>query len=147
MPAAIFSASAAYSIAARRVSCPFRERIALATLRALAVETPIPPYHLCTEVPRDLSHLIMRLLTKNPSQRPQSADEVMRALDQISPTPPRARRGWLLNVVIAGLAVALLAGVFVIRIRHPDGTVSEAEVPPGSRVTVDSKDKVQVDLT
>src|SRR5207248_8689336 len=62
---------------------PFKGRDTLATLSALAVETPKPVVQLNPEVPPALSALIMRLLAKNPAQRPPSARQVIEALKRI----------------------------------------------------------------
>jgi hypothetical protein len=62
---------------------PFKGRDTLATLSALAVETPKPVVQLNPEVPPALSALIMRLLAKNPAQRPPSARQVIEAIKLI----------------------------------------------------------------
>ncbi|AGC49354.1 serine/threonine protein kinase [Myxococcus stipitatus DSM 14675] len=55
------------------------------------VEQPPPlPSSLVSDIPSELDALVLRLLAKSPSQRPESADAVRRALKQIPPSrlPP-----------------------------------------------------------
>jgi serine/threonine-protein kinase len=67
---------------------PFAGRNSAQQLMAAHVTEPPPalsPVH--TDVSAELVELVMRALEKNPDQRPQSADEVLRALDAVtSPT-------------------------------------------------------------
>src|SRR5262249_34393944 len=62
---------------------PFKGRDTLATLSALAVETPKPVAQLNPEVPAALSTLVARLLEKTPARRPPSARQVIEVLKQI----------------------------------------------------------------
>ncbi len=59
---------------------PFKGNDTLAILSALALETPKPPHEVNSQVPQDLSDLVMQLLAKQPENRPQSAQEVVEAL-------------------------------------------------------------------
>jgi serine/threonine protein kinase len=79
---------------------PFRGRDTLATLAALATETPAPVRARNPEVPPAFSDLVARLLAKDPEGRPPSAGAVVEALAALEqgrtparPTPPPARRG------------------------------------------------------
>jgi WD40 repeat protein len=90
---------------------PFKGEKPLTVLWALAVQDPVPPRQLNPEVPAALSDLIMRLLAKDPADRPQSAREVSEALGAIDLSEPRtaprpARRPR--RRAVAALAVALL---------------------------------------
>jgi hypothetical protein len=60
---------------------PFKGTDAISTLMAVAMEQPPPPARLNPEVPPALSGLVMRLLAKNPADRPASARELVRALE------------------------------------------------------------------
>jgi serine/threonine protein kinase len=74
---------------------PFQGRDALATLAALATETPRPARDLNPEVPPALSALVARLLAKDPAGRPASALAVVEALAAVetrrAPGPADAR--------------------------------------------------------
>jgi serine/threonine-protein kinase len=63
---------------------PFRAETAAATLARVCSFRQRPALTLCPEIPRAFSHLIDRLLEKNPIDRPQSAVEVAAAMDQIA---------------------------------------------------------------
>src|SRR5262249_53851526 len=55
---------------------PFDGKDTLSILSALATRTPTPPHEVVPSLPRSFSHLVMRLLAKDPAERPQSAAEV-----------------------------------------------------------------------
>jgi len=59
----------------------------LQIMRAIVHDDPIPPRQLNPDVPADLSDLVMRLLAKDPAQRPESAQAVADAL-KILESPP-----------------------------------------------------------
>ena len=52
---------------------PFGGRDTLSVLHALATRTPTPPHRIVPSLPRMFSGLVMRLLAKDPADRPQSA--------------------------------------------------------------------------
>ena len=101
---------------------PFRGPSTMAVLRALALDQPQPPHEVNPEVPRALSDLTMRLLAKEPHNRPQSADDVVQELARIEkavatlrvPSRQTAHGVCLLRDSAASLIVAasllLLAG-------------------------------------
>jgi serine/threonine protein kinase len=60
---------------------PFGDVNTLSVLRALATQTPAPPHRIVPSVPRIFSSLVMRLLAKEPAERPQSARDVMEAIE------------------------------------------------------------------
>jgi serine/threonine protein kinase len=67
----------------------------ISTLKAVALDNPPPPHELNAEVPEKLSKLILRLLAKDPEDRPRTAAEVADALAAptgpfVSSTPPAA---------------------------------------------------------
>ena len=100
---------------------PFAGRRAVALLAAHANETPEHLAKRRPDVPPGLASLVMSLLEKNPSDRPQSAEIVLRKLDEIvtGDTPismPRgsrapARSPW--PMVIGLIAVLLILAVSV----------------------------------
>jgi serine/threonine protein kinase len=61
----------------------FAGRDTLAILSALATRTPTPPHRLVPSLPRMFSGLVMRLLAKDPADRPQSAQEVVDAIEAL----------------------------------------------------------------
>ncbi|MGE5099983.1 MAG: serine/threonine-protein kinase [Deltaproteobacteria bacterium] len=96
---------------------PFAGRRAVALLAAHATEKPEPIANRRPGLPAGLAALVMALLEKRPEDRPQSAESVLRKLDQIggtittgsgtlpAATPPPPRIRWLM---VAGVVAALL---------------------------------------
>jgi serine/threonine protein kinase len=62
---------------------PFGDRDTLSILSALATRTPVPPHRIVPSLPRMFSGLVMRLLAKDPDDRPQSAREVVEAIEAL----------------------------------------------------------------
>ena len=62
---------------------PFGPRSTHELLRAQLEEVPVSLGERCTDLPRSVSTLVMRLLAKDPAQRPRTADEVVDALDTV----------------------------------------------------------------
>jgi serine/threonine protein kinase len=62
---------------------PFGDRDTLAILSALATRAPVPPHRMVPSLPRMFSGLVMRLLAKEPAERPQSAREVVEAIEAL----------------------------------------------------------------
>jgi serine/threonine protein kinase len=81
--------------------CPFQGEDAMSRLTALAVEHPASPQQINPEVPPKLATLVLWMLAKEPNERPNSAREVIEAVDAIeeelrgeaADTPPPSRRG------------------------------------------------------
>jgi serine/threonine-protein kinase len=101
---------------------PFAGRPAQAMLAANAVETPEAITRRRPAVPAGLGALVMHCLEKRPSDRPQTADEIVRVLDgvltsasSIRATPAATRRspGWLVGAALGALVVIGAAAVFV----------------------------------
>ena len=63
---------------------PFPGATRTARLAAAVHHQPLPPHRVDPNVPQSLSDLIMRLLAKNPDARPQSAAEVMAAMNLLA---------------------------------------------------------------
>jgi serine/threonine protein kinase len=62
---------------------PFGDRDTMSVLNALATQTPAPPHRIVPSLPRLFSGLVMRLLAKDPDDRPQSAREVVEAIQAL----------------------------------------------------------------
>jgi serine/threonine protein kinase len=62
---------------------PFGGKDTLSVLSALATQTPPTPHQFVPAVPRACSVLVMRLLAKDPADRPQSAREVVEAIEAL----------------------------------------------------------------
>jgi hypothetical protein len=62
---------------------PFRGADVIATLMAVAEQTPPPPRQLNSQVPAGLAALIMQLLAKDPAARPSSARAVVQRIQEL----------------------------------------------------------------
>jgi WD40 repeat protein len=124
---------------------PFDGPDTLAILSSLALDTPPAPRDVNPQVPTELSEFIMKLLAKDPRQRPATAREVAEKLSlmgddsRVEPAKPRAarpRRGLLIGLGLIGVAAAIIAGVIII-VRDKDGkVVAKFEAPDGHKVEV-----------
>jgi formylglycine-generating enzyme required for sulfatase activity len=90
---------------------PFKGSDAMSVLLSLAMDAPRPPRELNPEVPPALNNLILRLLAKDPAQRPVSAEVVARVLDTLdkqaqAPGPVVARAAAAPQVVPVATPVA-----------------------------------------
>jgi eukaryotic-like serine/threonine-protein kinase len=101
---------------------PFAGRPAQAMLAAHAVEAPEPISRRRPAIPEAFASLIMRCLEKRPSDRPQTADEIVRVLDNLPTSTGAIRataatrgrsRGWLVGAALGALVVVGAAAVFV----------------------------------
>ena len=120
-------------------SSPFGGRSSPQTLAAHVTELPEPLPARRPSVSAALADLVMRCLEKRPEDRPQTIDEVVRALDAIgtpgSGTTPtqtqrpvarrQRRRYWIAGAALVPIAVTALA-LFP---RRPDGYIAGADVP------------------
>ncbi len=100
-------------------------------LHAVMNVEPRPP-EVVTASLLPLAGLVMRLLAKDPAQRPPSAEAVLEALATMGPDAPRvaaARRGWLVPA-LAMLAVAVVvgAGAWLLRDRLAPASAADAPV-------------------
>jgi hypothetical protein len=62
---------------------PFGGKDTLSVLSALASKTPPAPHTIVSQLPREFSDLVMRLLAKDRNKRPQTAREVVTAIEVI----------------------------------------------------------------
>jgi WD40 repeat protein len=141
---------------------PFRGTDTISTLLAVATETPRPPQELELGLPPQLSKLIVKLLAKEPGDRPASAQVVAETLTRIAqkpqpastptkaaarskrPAPAKGRWRWVAvagaAVVVLGLGIWLLAPLlFKVKVKTSEGEaliVLEID-QPGAEVLVD----------
>ncbi|HEX6054036.1 MAG TPA: protein kinase, partial [Gemmatimonadaceae bacterium] len=116
---------------------PFGGRTPQALVAAHLTEPPIPVSARRPDTPPALAALVMQLLAKDPDARPQSADDVLRALDAAVSSPiarpletreaPAMGRRW--GAVAAALALLLAAGVAGYALWGNDGASSAGSAP------------------
>jgi serine/threonine-protein kinase len=88
------------------------KRTAQQLIAAQIAEKP-QPIDECCDVPAPLASLIMRAMEKEPGERPQSAREVIKALeDSAALRPPLAR--WKIGALV-GVVLLLLAAAIMLR--------------------------------
>jgi serine/threonine-protein kinase len=128
---------------------PFHGRPPHAVLSAHLTEAPVSVDSKAPEVPPALSALVMRCLAKNPAERPQTADELVRALERIdlsgdwrAPSTASASSGRRKTLAIAAAAVVAVAvGGWMLwqqlRDRNPPPDQSMVAVVPFRVATAD----------
>ena len=108
---------------------PFTGTSPAATMAAQLTRDPPPLHSLRGDVPPALSALIGRCLAKDPEHRPQTAPELLAALEEVpvpsGPTTPASRMapgaaagrrpGWLVPVSAAGVIVVVALAIIVLR--------------------------------
>ena len=72
---------------------PFSGNDTIATLIAVATETPPAPQQLNPEIPPALSELVLQLLAKTPDERPALADSTL-ACSAVRPFAANAQAAW-----------------------------------------------------
>ena len=72
---------------------PFHDRPTHQLIMAHIAEPPEPIERLVPLVPSPVAHLVMRCLSKNPADRPQSAREILEDLDDVDLSGMRVRSG------------------------------------------------------
>ena len=105
---------------------PFTEGDSRAILSAHRTEMPAPVATLRTDVPAPLAALVMTCLAKNPEQRWQSADEMVRELDALAVArsgPVRSRTARRRSTLVAaGVPIVVLAAISLLMYRQPAPT-------------------------
>jgi len=132
---------------------PFAGRSAHAVLAAHATETPAPIRTARPNTPPALASLVMQCLEKRPADRPQSAAEIVEALDAIVPTGAQSRGSWAGSTIAdrrvprwgialgAAAAIAIIAaGALAYRRREVSGmdTIRSIAVLPFENASHDS---------
>jgi WD40 repeat protein len=142
---------------------PFKGRDALSTLLLVERDPPKTPCQLKPGMPPPLNNLILRLLAKEPADRPSSAEAVAADLQTIEEewtrpmpagavvpapapvrTPPRRRLVAMTLAALMLLGTAALLAAIIIRIRGKDGRETTIEVPEGSKVEIEQEGRVVV---
>lgn len=137
---------------------PFSGESIISTLNKIANFNPAPPVEVRPGIPKPLSDLIMRLISKVPEERPSSAEEVSAELARIAslqlpfdslsavqhstkdsqPTTPLATQptqripppqGRKLIIGFGGVAAAVLFGVIILTLQRKDGSQTTIEIP------------------
>ena len=101
---------------------PFDGADTAATLAAITQTDPRPPRELNPRLPESLERLILRMLAKNPAERPADASEVLAALEPIV----HRQRGRKARLAVGGVVATL--GVVVLTLLATRGPAA----PPGS---------------
>jgi serine/threonine protein kinase len=137
---------------------PFKGADAIAMLMAVSTETPRPPQEVNSDLPPSVCALIVRLLAKNPDDRPPSAAAVVAALEALerdplrsrmitAPSPAMARRRSSRRLRFTGAAAALMVlfgvgawlfGLTIIRYAANEGQLVIVIDDPKVRAAVDA---------
>jgi eukaryotic-like serine/threonine-protein kinase len=121
---------------------PFGARSPQDLVAAHLTEAPAPLDARCPDVPPTLAALVMRLLAKDPAARPQSADAVLRVLDDAhAPTANPVRRAEsgrrrVVLAAVAGLVVATGVAGYAVTYRDPLATSGTAAPAAAGRPSV-----------
>jgi serine/threonine-protein kinase len=112
---------------------PFHARPVHQTFLAHVNETPVPIAERRADCPPGLAALVMLCLEKDPAKRPQSAREVLQALDTVSTpgaaTLPKPGRPASRRVVLTGiLALVVIAALAVFIVRRPRASAAASGV-------------------
>ena len=130
-------------------TAPFHARPPHAVLSAHLTEQPAPLGERVPQVPPAVAALVMKCLAKNPGERPQTADEMVRTLERIdlsgdwrAPAPAAASaRGRRTAGIVAAVAIAVAAGGWMLwerfRTRGPGPDQNVMAVVPFRVATAD----------
>ena len=128
---------------------PFPGEDTMSVLMSLANHHPTPPIERNPDVPKPLSDLILRLLRKDPEDRPRSAGEVKQTLATIPPRPipprPIPPRRWTRRWLPVGVAVCLLGPLLylwgsILFVPTEHGTIRIEILDPKIALTISGED-------
>ncbi len=111
-----------YRMATGRV--PFKGETLMQKIRSTLFDEVQPPQQLNPALPAPLSHLIVRLLSRKPEERPATALAVARVLQTLGTQPPRE------GAPPAAIPVARVANSLEATVPLPAAPVSIASRPP-----------------
>ena len=122
---------------------PFTGETVQQLVAAHVSQTPVPLGERCRDVPVELAALTTRLLAKDPAERPQSADEVIRMLDvrmsRAAPGAPavagRSDRRRLMGVAAGAAILGSLLGTMVWNSTRTRRSASNVPLTAGAIVT------------
>jgi TolB-like protein len=107
---------------------PFDRDTTAATLEAIERAEPRPPRELNPKIPEALERLILRMLAKQPAERPADAGEVLAVLEPIV----QRQRGRKARLAVGGVVAAL--GMVVITLLATRGPAAPPGNVPAARV-------------
>jgi WD40 repeat protein/serine/threonine protein kinase len=138
---------------------PFRGEGTMAVLNAVKTQTPTPPRELRPDLPANLESLILEMLEKDPSQRPESAGAVAEELSRYasmpmapaatkrkSQSPPRSRWRYAVAAALAMFVPLLLLTPTVYRVGTDQGELLVEIDDPAIAVLLE-KDGVTIEDT
>ena len=123
----------------------FSERSQQATLAAHAIELPEPIERRRANTPADLGALVMQCVEKHPADRPQTAREILGALDNISTSGattsaaarisveskrPASRRSWFIPAGVIGAVLLTALGWWLLNPREATARQAKLVVLP-----------------
>jgi tetratricopeptide (TPR) repeat protein len=103
---------------------PFRGDSVVDTLNATLTLVPPDLRAVCPDVPAPLSRTVMRLLEKAPGSRPQSADELVLALEKVIPAAAPPRRPSPALIAAAVITTLFIVPALTWRTDSPAGPVA-----------------------
>ena len=126
-------------------SAPFAGRATYQIFAAHLTEVPAPVSEARADVPRSLAQLVAQLLQKEPDRRPQSAREVLKALDGVTagdgaqvPRSPIRRIVATAAALLVVMGVAYAAWFGSPRATHADAPIGVVGVLPFENVSGDT---------
>jgi len=109
---------------------PFADPDPTVALRRVCADDPRPPIEVDPTLTAELSDLVLRLLEKDPEQRPQSASEVAATLRDLEAGVRRRRRRRWLAVPLGVVAVLAVFGILRLRAPSNGSPLYVAVAPP-----------------